>query len=305
MKKQQPHFYQKRINKALDYLNHNLEKKLKVNQLAKISCFSSFHFQRIYHALQGETPYETLLRLRLEKAVFYLQHRQTMKVIDIAMAVGFNSPENFSRQFKSRYHCTPSEFKNNKKKRNSRIYQERLDNGFYHTIEESRAMPTQNIEVKLTNLPSIKIAFIRAIFGNDGSGLIERYNQLMKWCKKNSLKTKGPMKRFGMSVDDPDVTPEKMYRYDFAVSCPEFFESTDLIEFGTIPAGKYATVHCQGTLHDVAQTWDYLYKTWLPQSGFVPIDFPAIEEFIQGPEEIGWDKFNLKCRIPVTEGEQL
>ena len=89
------------------------------------------------------------------------------------------------------------------------------------------------------------------------------------------------------------------YRYDFAVATEASLALDSVFEHGCIPEGLYATVHVEGDLSMVASAWDYLYKSWLPNSGYLPRHFPALEEFLQGPEAIGWDRFNIKCRIPI------
>lgn len=282
-------------------MNAHLSEEINMKKLADESHFSLYHFQRIYRALMNESPYDSLLRLRLEKAVFMLKYEPKKKVTDIAFECGFPSPENFSRQFKTRYEMSPSAFKKDKKVQNSRIYQEYLENDFYLSFEKSREKPPREFEVKIEELPEIPIAFVRAIFGADGQGLVEKYLVLMDWAEKNNIAYEGALKRFGMSIDNPEVTPASKYRYDFALAPEKNVEAEGIIETGHIPASKYATVHCKGTIEDVAMAWDFLYKTWLPDSQYVPRHYPAIEEFIQGPEEIGWDKFNLKCRIPVKK----
>ncbi|MCB0751727.1 MAG: GyrI-like domain-containing protein, partial [Ignavibacteriae bacterium] len=94
----------------------------------------------------------------------------------------------------------------------------------------------------------------------------------------------------------------KSFRYDFALTVDgRNMKPEGIIEIGNIPNGKYATIHCVGKLEDVAQAWDYLYKKWLPESSYQPKHYPALEEFVQGPEEIGWENFNLKCRIPIEK----
>jgi len=88
-------YYQVKINQALAYINQNLGNKLPILEVAKAANFSPFHFQRIYKAMQGETPYETILRLRLEKAVFLLKHHASKKVSTIARECRFDAAENF------------------------------------------------------------------------------------------------------------------------------------------------------------------------------------------------------------------
>ena len=294
-------YYHQRINKALDFINKNLNEEIKIEALAQASHFSTFHFHRIYKSLLGETPYESLHRLRLEKAVFLLKFRPKLKIAEVAFESGFPSIENFSRQFKSRFGISPSHFKKNKSLHNSRIYQEQHPEDFYHCIEENRDDGQHAYFVSLEELDAIPIAFVRGIFGSDGSGLVEKYLALIKWAEKKEINYQGELTRFGMSIDNPDVTPASKYRYDFALKINKQFKPEDVIEIGEIPKALYATIHCKGNITEVAKAWDYLYKSWLPNSNCVPIHYPAIEEFIQGPEEIGWENFNLKCRIPIME----
>ena len=223
-----------------------------------------------------------------------------MLLADIANQVGFQSYENFSRQFYQRFQCSPSTFRKDKTLHNSRIYQEFSPNDFYSRIVKSREDKFKVFDVILEDLPNIKIALVKAVFGEDGSELITKYQTLIDWAERQKIPYQGPLKRFGMSLDNVEVTPASKYRYDFAVSTGGIrFAEEGLIESGEIPQGLYATIHCSGKLEVVAQAWDFLYKRWLPKSGFKPRNFPAIEEFIQGPEEIGWENFNLKCRIPI------
>lgn len=296
-------YYEVRINKALAFINENLSNSINISQIAEVAHFSPFHFQRLYKSLLNESPYETLLRLRLEKSVFYLKHHKTMKISDVALKCGFESPENFSRQFKSRFKISPSNFRKDKTIQNSRIYQEEQKEDFYHYMEINRYQNEDFFEVKIERLPELRIAFVRAIFGADGSGLVERYLELIKWAETNQLIYSGPLKRFGMSIDSPDVTPVGKYRYDFALRIDDSFKmyEASIIEDGLIAEGEYATLHVKGKLDQVSKAWDYLYRFWLPESNYIPGNAPALEEFIQGPEEIGWENFNIKCRIPLEK----
>lgn len=293
-------YYHDRINKSLKHIDANLSDEISVQTLAEISGFSLYHFHRIFKAVTSETPYESLLRLRLEKAVFLLKYNNDLNISEVGYESGFSSPENFTRQFKERYKITPGQFRKQKELHNSRIYQEPNPNDFYIRIEDSRKLDKTAFAVDIEHLPEIPIAYSKAIFGMDGSGMVEKYLNLMDWAQKNSIARQGKLTRFGMSIDNPEVTPASKFRYDFAVSTTGEYPKEDGIEFGAIPEADYATVHVEGKLENVAQAWDYLYKTWLPESNYVPLHYPAVEEFIQGPEEIGWENFNLKCRIPIT-----
>ena len=149
-------------------------------------------------------------------------------------------------------------------------------------------------------METIPIALIKAVFGADGSELVAAYEQLMSWYESMGKQRTGS-RRFGMSVDDPEVTPANLYRYDFAIAMEGSFETTAPIEKRVLPGGFYAVLACQGDLVKVAQAWEYLYQVWLPDSGYVPRHYPAIEEFLQGPEQIGWEQFDILCKVPIEK----
>ncbi|OEK01058.1 hypothetical protein BFP97_05845 [Roseivirga sp. 4D4] len=293
-------YYYTRINKALDFIDNNLSEDIKIDQVAEAASFSTFHFQRLYKALKEESPYDTILRRRLEKSVFYLKHHPELKMLEIAEKVGFGSAENFTRQFKSRFEISPSELRNNKELLNSRIYQDSSENSFHLAYDKSRELPAMEFEVELGQESERPIALIKAIFGADGSELVAAYEKLMTWYERDG-KSRSKSRRHGMSIDDPDTTPANHYRYDFAVEMEEEFSSEGQIEKAVIPEGLYAIVHCQGDILKVAQAWDFLYKDWLPNSSYVPRHSPAIESFLKGPEEIGWETFDLLCCVPIEK----
>ena len=61
--------YRYRINKVIDHIEKNLDSDFSLSELAKISNFSKFHFSRIFQGITGETPFQLILRLRLEKCM--------------------------------------------------------------------------------------------------------------------------------------------------------------------------------------------------------------------------------------------
>lgn len=294
------HYYQSRINLALKYIDDHLADEIRVNDLAHEAHFSSFHFQRIYKGLIDETPHETLLRRRLERAAMLLKRDKRLKIKEIAMEAGFGSVENFTRQFKQRYQITPGQLRKDPEIQNSRIYQEKPEQDFHLAYEEGRKRAAVAFDVEIKELNPIPVALIRAVFGQDGSALVAAYEQLMSWYEARGHHRTGS-RRYGMSIDDPDVTPANLYRYDFAVGLEDAFEPEGLIEATEIPGGTYAVLACQGDLATVAQGWDYLYKSWLPTSGYVPRHHPAVEEFLKGPEQIGWEQFDLLLKIPIEK----
>src|SRR4051812_29338342 len=46
--------YVHRIDRVIDHLRGNLDRQVKLGELAKVACFSEFHFHRIFRAVSGE-----------------------------------------------------------------------------------------------------------------------------------------------------------------------------------------------------------------------------------------------------------
>src|ERR1700693_168525 len=102
--------YAQRINRVIDYLRGNLDRQVKLEELAKVACFSEFHFHRIFGAISGETLNNFTNRLRLEKAARLLRYSD-QNLTDIALECGFSSSATFSRAFRSGYDTSPSQFR--------------------------------------------------------------------------------------------------------------------------------------------------------------------------------------------------
>lgn len=96
-----------RMNKALDYMELNLTDEISYEKLAQIACCSTYHFQRMFSYITGVPISEYIRRRRLTLAAFELQ-TSNIKVIDVAVKYGYESPEAFSRAFKNLHGVMPT-----------------------------------------------------------------------------------------------------------------------------------------------------------------------------------------------------
>ncbi|MEZ6135086.1 MAG: AraC family transcriptional regulator [Pirellulaceae bacterium] len=297
--------YAESILRVVTYVDDNLEDDLSVEKLADMALFSKFHFHRIFRGLTGETLNEFVKRRRLEKAVRMFKFHPELSVTDVALRVGFNSPEHFSRSFRERFAMSPRELKaadisDPSSAKNSKIYQVLSQDSFYHVYLKSRELPEENFEVTIREQPEICIATISEKFGKDGSGLLAAYQELVEWARAHEWYS-DDITRFAISRDDIEVTPAEHYRMEFGIAIPRILQGNGRVCIDTLPGGTYALARVEGDIHRVAQAWDYLYKHWLPGSGFLPTDHPAVEIFLQGPEKIGWELFDLEIGFPVKK----
>jgi AraC-like DNA-binding protein len=142
--------YAQRINRVIDYLRGNLDRQVKLEELAKVACFSEFHFHRIFGAVSGETLNNFTNRLRLEKAARLLRYSD-QSLTDIAFACGFSSSATFSWAFRSGYDTSPRQFRKSGEVKKNKICKELFSAKEYllpMSAEEKRAaFPVRLIDV--------------------------------------------------------------------------------------------------------------------------------------------------------------
>lgn len=96
-----------RTNKALQYIEDNIAADISLEEAARLACCSSYHFQRMFSFITGVTLAEYIRRRRLTLAALDLQ-KGSEKIIDIALAYGYESPDAFTRAFQKQHGVPPS-----------------------------------------------------------------------------------------------------------------------------------------------------------------------------------------------------
>ncbi|MCK4608251.1 MAG: helix-turn-helix transcriptional regulator [Gammaproteobacteria bacterium] len=96
--------YLKRIKRVLSFIETHLDEERSLEELAKIACFSSYHFHRIFTGMVGESVKSYIRRLRLERAARQLLSSSSkLSVTEIAFSAGYQTSESFSKAFFAAY----------------------------------------------------------------------------------------------------------------------------------------------------------------------------------------------------------
>ena len=293
--------YAQRINRVIDYLRGNLDRQVKLEELAKVACFSEFHFHRIFGAVSGETLNNFTNRLRLEKAARLLRYSE-QSLTDIALACGFSSSATFSRAFRSGYDTSPSQFRKSGEIKNSKICKELFPQDAYglpmSADEKKAAFP-----VSLIDVPERQVAYIRVTNAFDMDKVLAALKTLIEWATSRDLFSQAIL--FGMTVDDPHATPAHLYRYEVCLASSLPFKCTQGISKLKMPAMRYAAIKVSGDIHRVATGWDYLYRDWLVHSAYEPEHAPALEVFLNKESAMDWSHFELELCLPVRKPAEM
>lgn len=300
--------YIARINRVFDFIESNLDKHTTLEELADVANFSKFHFNRIFHSIVGETPFQFILRLRLEKAASFILTNSGESISDIAFRCGFSDVSIFSRNFKKYFGTSPSQYKKEKPK-NSNISQlnsntEQQENApVMYFCPESHTMKWRtNMEinkgVEVKQLPEITVAYIRNTGPYNGDQTLYQVhqNKLFAWAGARNLLERKDFKYLLMYHDNPEVALSNNLRTSMCISVPIETKVEGEIGKMVIEAGMYAVCHFELTQHDFQTAWNWAYGQWLPNSGYQPDDKPYFEDYLAPPKD---GKYIVDFCIPV------
>jgi AraC family transcriptional regulator len=99
-----------RASRTQELIEANLGREISLGELARAAGLSRFHFLRSFKRSTGETPYQYVLRRRIETAQTMLRE-QAMSVEAVAAAVGFSSSTRFIRAFRLKTGVTPGTYR--------------------------------------------------------------------------------------------------------------------------------------------------------------------------------------------------
>jgi AraC family transcriptional regulator len=100
----------RRLYRARDFIEANLETPLSLNAVAEVAFLSSHHFLRTFQQVFGETPRQYQIRRRMEKVRVLLRYTE-VSVTQICFDLGFESLGSFSWLFRKLHGVSPSQYR--------------------------------------------------------------------------------------------------------------------------------------------------------------------------------------------------
>lgn len=266
--------YTKRFSRVLDYIEHNLEKTLSVEELAGVAHFSRFHFQRQFSEHVGMTVNRYIQLLRLRRASYQLVFMENRLITDIAFDAGFENSESFSRAFKHRFGQTPSHFRTLPA---WEPWNKRLP-----LPERTRR---SDMNVKIIDFAETQVAALEHHGSPDK--VMESVQVFIEWRKQSGLSPIDSSRTFGIIYHDPASTPADEFRFDI---CGEVDgpipDNTQGVTGKQLEAGRCAVVRHEGSLARVAESIYPIYREWLPDSGEELRDFPMFFHYLKRVPEV-------------------
>ncbi|MDB6142181.1 MAG: AraC family transcriptional regulator [Pseudomonas sp.] len=120
------------------------------------------------------------------------------------------------------------------------------------------------MDVRIKQLPSARIAYQR-LTGPYGPAIGVFWREVFgEWMVRNGLLHRV---RYGIGLDDPQITPAAECRYDACVEVPDSFVATPPIAVRDLPGGEHAVAWFKGTGAEIGPAWMALFAE-LPGLGW-------------------------------------
>ena len=280
------------LNKALDYIEDNLEGELDPQQIAQVALTSRFHFQRLFYVVSGMRLGEYIRHRRLSVSVADLVTSDA-KVIDVALKYGYETPEAFSKAFKKLHGVSPSEVK-----KGSKTLQAIPPLAFQLTVKGEKRMNYKIVEKEAFKLSGFK----KRVTTKDNQNFViipKFWEALDKENKVSELyKQTADGDVIGACVNFKHGDEEFDYMIAIRGDSVEGYEEE--VECVTVPASTWAVFTDAGQMPDAIQkTWKQIYHEWFPATNYEHAGTAELEIYpsdCETPEGMRYEVW-----IPVVE----
>lgn len=293
--------YMHRIHCVQDYIEKNIDEPLELDELADAAGFSKYHFSRIFSAITGESLAHYVLRLKLERSLFFLAHRPDLSITDIGYMAGYSDTAVYSRAFKNYFMVSPREYRNEYSKNCKEIALLSDYNGPQKDREKDPYRFPVTTPIKLVSLKERRILYVR----HDGNyeSLAAEFGRLADFLYNEAAKygIKGTQfELLTMYHDNPEFTDAGKFRTSLGVELPSHIKVDEAGNVGvmTLQAANYAVGSFDITAKEFPDAWNFMYREWLTGSGYVPANDMPYERYKGMPDPVT-GKMNVEIYVPV------
>ncbi len=276
------------LNRAVDYIEANLEGEIGYDKAAQIACCSTFHFRRMFSYIAGVSLSEYIRRRKMTRAAFELQS-SSARVIDLALKYGYDSPTAFNRAFKSVHGLSPQ-----KAKAENTVLKSFLPITFKIQIKGDVDMNYRILSKPAFNIIGVKRHYdmnVEENFKDVPMFWQQTYSQIPRILAQNNQE---PNALLGVST----CMNGQDFDYYIAVASDQTPEADFTVY--TVPECTWAVFECVGPMPNAIQSLQKRILTeWLPASGYEYADAPDIEVYFEGDQMA--DDYVCEVWLPVVK----
>ena len=238
------------IAPLLAEVKDNLDRDHTLAAMAKTFGASPFQFHRQFSSAVGETPRQHVERLRLERAAYLLAVTEA-RILDIALTVGFDSHEAFTRAFRRWEGRTP------------RAYRQAARAGQAARLERNRHFQGDGCrftEVWFESRPPMHVLAIRVLgpYGdlNAPAARSPVWFEIEAWADARGIWLGA--ERWGLFPDDPTVTPPELQGADLCIPIADAVSGDQRVRCLELAGGLYGKIGHAGPGSTLIQAYRQL-----------------------------------------------
>ena len=263
--------YINEMQKAIDYIEDNLDKDINFEKVSKEVGMSPFYFHRIFTAIIGISPTAYIRNRRLTVAAQEIS-KNNENIVDIAFKYGFESHEAFSRAFKNFHGVAPKMAKNNGNE---------LKN-FSRANLEFEVNMNNILNYRIESKEVIKVAALFRKFNLDNKNEIPEYwNEVKKNGGLDDISDNYTKKLLGICIGTQNVF-EYQYGIGIEIEDTENIKIKHGMKVIEIPKCSWVVFRCEGQDEkDINELWTRIYKEFFTTSSYkqcMDIDFELYDD---------------------------
>ena len=293
-----------RINKAIYFIDQNLQEKLLLQDIAAEAHFSAYHFHRLFSVVMDETPNEYIVRKRIERAASYLLHKKDISITEVAERTGFSSISVFSRAFKKFYGISPQEFKERSPEKFSKICKTESKNGqpevsfeqYIRCIQKSLNWIQMKATTEVKTVEEHQLAYVSHVGKMDHIG--NAFDKLIHWATPQGLMAQENLRMVTIYHDSPKITDPNHLRMSACMILNQPTKTNGEVGLRTLESTKCIVSRFEITPFEFQQAWESNF-VWMTENGYKKDDKDPFEiyynHYMDHPEK----KFIVDLCIPV------
>lgn len=284
----------KTLNEAIEYIEENLSKEIKVEDVADFIGESDYHFRKIFQYISGMPLSEYIKKRKLAMANYDLIEGGS--VTDIAFKYGYQSLEGFTRAFKAWSGHLPSEVKQTR----TIISFPKLS--FYIDVRGGK-----NMEVQINEMPEFTIAGVSSRvpvqFEGVNNAIVELAESIIEEQRNEMRRLQNiePKQIVNASYDADEnfLKEEGGLTHTIGVLTTEG-DISPALDTVSIDAHTWAVFPNEGEFPETLQnTMARTYSEWLPSSNYEVVDAPSFSFTLMDDEKENYAYSEVW--IPVKE----
>ncbi|MEM6596037.1 MAG: AraC family transcriptional regulator [Pseudomonadota bacterium] len=277
----QRHSYEKRLLRVLKYIHDNPDGDLSLDTLADVAAMSRFHWHRVFSGMMGKTIAQVTREIRMHRAACWLV-QEPWPVAKIAAKVGYPNVASFTRVFGEEYGLSPVAFRNRGDLTGSLPHPNSGDFSMYPVDIETHDDRSLAALAHKGSYLEIGEQFQKA-------GTIFTTRDL--WSGARGM--------LGLYHDDPNSVAEGDLRSHAGIVLADGAGVPDGMEPMVAEGGRFAVLHFTGPYAGLKAAYDYLYGQYIPEQGLELRDAPAMEIYLNGPQDTPADELKTEVCAPI------